>query len=337
MSWTRASMSHAPCRISSKRLGSKLRSSMRPADDRVEPDLVVTLPVVHPVLHAVLVELDPRREVGEAGRHPALEQVRRLDEVVVDRDQREPARPPLGVGQERDLLGLGRDEEAGPLLQVVEVDGHRSAAHSTATGFTGQPVPPGMRSGLTASRNAHRPRSAQAAASGAEVRGCRAGADRWRRCRSGAPGTASREWCRTGMRSEMPSEPSTEMPRSWSHGRHSGWRPARPAPIGSSRPPAAAPAGVAPGRHEQEVARADGHALVGLGGLEIGHADRDVAVEELDAPRPRHVEEHATTHEPVGERHHRVGARPVAAHVARRAARRTSRPSRTCATARRRG
>ena len=208
-----------------------------------------------------VVELDPRREVGEARRHPALEQVRRLDQVVVDRDQREAARPALGVGQERDLLGLGGDEEAGPALEVVEVDAATSApAHSTATGLTGQPVPPGMRSGLTVSRNSQRSRSAQATASGAR--------------------------CRLSMRCR----PMAAMPIWWIGNGQSGDRAERhavgdavaaehrdaalvqprqalrvqPGQAGADRVEPATgrgPPSVAPGRDEQEVAGADGHAL----------------------------------------------------------------------------
>ena len=127
MSATRASMSQAPRRISSKRVGLEAELVLRPADDRVEPDLVVPLAVVAPVLHALVVELDPRRRVGPLRRHPALEQVRRLDEVVVDGDERVPPFAALRLGQERHLRrppggGRLRREEAGAGLQLVEAD-----------------------------------------------------------------------------------------------------------------------------------------------------------------------------------------------------------------------
>ena len=43
--------------------------------------------VEHPHVVAGVGVLDARRAVGELGRQPALEQVRRLDEVVVDADE----------------------------------------------------------------------------------------------------------------------------------------------------------------------------------------------------------------------------------------------------------
>ena len=100
---------------------------LRPAHDRVEADLVVAVAVVQPVLHAVVVGLDTRRALGVLGGDPALEEVGWLDEVVVDRDQRAPAGPAIGVGQEGDVLrpsfaGRLGGEEPGPGLEIVEVD-----------------------------------------------------------------------------------------------------------------------------------------------------------------------------------------------------------------------
>ena len=101
MSAMRAWMSQQPLRISSKRAGSMLHSSLRPADHRVEPDVREEVVLVGPRLPAV-VELDQaRRGVDEVRGHAALEQVGRLDEVVVDRDDREAARARLGIGQQR--------------------------------------------------------------------------------------------------------------------------------------------------------------------------------------------------------------------------------------------
>ena len=76
----------------------------------------------------VVVHAHLRRGVDEPRRDAALEHVRRLDEVIVHRDQRVAARPTRRVGQERDLLRLAADEEARAGLQVVEVDGHGSGS-----------------------------------------------------------------------------------------------------------------------------------------------------------------------------------------------------------------
>src|SRR5581483_5316787 len=79
------------------------------------------------VLHAVVVGLDPGCAIRVLRRHTTLEEVWRLDEVVVDRDERAPAGPALGLGEEADpagpslACGAGR-EEAGPRLELVEAD-----------------------------------------------------------------------------------------------------------------------------------------------------------------------------------------------------------------------
>ena len=61
MSAMRARMSHAPRRISSKRVGSKLYSSTGPPDDRVEADVGQLLALEHPRLAAVGAFDDARR------------------------------------------------------------------------------------------------------------------------------------------------------------------------------------------------------------------------------------------------------------------------------------
>ena len=58
-----------------------------PARDRVETDVGDRLVVEDPHVVAGVGVLDPGRAVGELRREPALEQVRRLDEVVVDADE----------------------------------------------------------------------------------------------------------------------------------------------------------------------------------------------------------------------------------------------------------
>src|SRR5919204_451435 len=92
-----------------------------------------------------------RRVLLQARGETALEQVRRLDEVVVDRDERAPARASFRLGEEGDPLGPGGDEEAGAPLQVVEPDRHRANATARPTAGTpgraarGGSRPPGSR------------------------------------------------------------------------------------------------------------------------------------------------------------------------------------------------
>ncbi len=100
MSGMRASMSKQPGRISSKRAGSMLHSRARPAHHRVETDVGVVVPLEDPALRPVDLLDDPRRPGGQPGRQAILEEVGRLNEVVVDRDHRHPDRPRLGVGQQ---------------------------------------------------------------------------------------------------------------------------------------------------------------------------------------------------------------------------------------------
>ena len=94
MSSTRASMSKQPGRISSNRAGSMLHSSRGAPDDRVEPDVGV---LVCPRSARTGGRRRPRGP-GGPGRpappgQPALEQVGRLDQVVVHRDDRDHDRP----------------------------------------------------------------------------------------------------------------------------------------------------------------------------------------------------------------------------------------------------
>ena len=96
----------------------------RATDDRVETHLVVALAVVEPVLHPRLVGFDARCRVDEALRDAPFEHVRRLHEVVVDRDEGEVAVSPLRFGQERHRLRARRHEEIRPALQLVEPGRH---------------------------------------------------------------------------------------------------------------------------------------------------------------------------------------------------------------------
>ena len=74
-----------------------------PAHDRVEPDVGHLLALEHPRLAAVGALDDARRAFGERGGETAGEGVGRLDDVVVDRDDREVPFRRLRLGQPRDL------------------------------------------------------------------------------------------------------------------------------------------------------------------------------------------------------------------------------------------
>ena len=102
----------------------------RLAHDGVEPDLVVLLPVVEPVLRpSAVIDHHPGGPIGEALRHPPLEHVGWFDQMVVDRDQRHVSRLTWRLRQPVDRLGLGTGgQEPGPGLDVVETYG---AGHVT--------------------------------------------------------------------------------------------------------------------------------------------------------------------------------------------------------------
>ena len=108
MSATRASMSHAPRRISSKRTGSKPYSSTGRPTTALKPDVRQLLAVVDPGLAAVVLLDDAGGAVGELGGHPAVEGVGRLDDVVVGGDHRVAARGTRGLGEERHRAGVSR-------------------------------------------------------------------------------------------------------------------------------------------------------------------------------------------------------------------------------------
>ena len=100
MSRMRASMSKQPGRISSKRAGSMLHSVAWPPDDGVEPDVGVVPALEDPALGPVVLLDDPRGRRGERGGQAMLEEVRGLNQVVVDRNHRHPDRPGLRIGQQ---------------------------------------------------------------------------------------------------------------------------------------------------------------------------------------------------------------------------------------------
>ena len=101
MSAMRAWMSQQPLRISSKRAGSIVHSSLGRPMTAFKPDVREQLVLVGPRLLAVLELDEPGRGVDEVRGHASLEQVGRLDEVVVDRDHGEATRARLRVGQQR--------------------------------------------------------------------------------------------------------------------------------------------------------------------------------------------------------------------------------------------
>ena len=78
-----------------------LQSSRGTPDHGVEPDIRVEPAFVLPGLLTVLELDDAWRPVGEMTRHAPFEQVGRLDQMVVHRDDRDPDPPGLGIGQER--------------------------------------------------------------------------------------------------------------------------------------------------------------------------------------------------------------------------------------------
>ena len=104
MSATRAFTSHAPRRISSKRVGSKPYSLDGRPTTALNPTLGSCWPCHTHASPPSSVGDDARLVVGELLREPAGERVGRLDDVVVDRDDRVRALARLGLGQPRDLL-----------------------------------------------------------------------------------------------------------------------------------------------------------------------------------------------------------------------------------------
>ena len=75
-----------------------------PAHHGVEPDVGVVVPLEDPGLGPVVLLDDRGRPCLERRGQAALEEVRRLNEVVVDRDHGHPHGPGLGVGQQRGPL-----------------------------------------------------------------------------------------------------------------------------------------------------------------------------------------------------------------------------------------
>ena len=86
--------------IEADRLEAVLRH--RPTNDRIEADIGQRLIVIDPRLAAVRRVNDFRSAIGEPSRQPSGESVRRLDDVIVHRDQRVAARRPRRVRQKRD-------------------------------------------------------------------------------------------------------------------------------------------------------------------------------------------------------------------------------------------
>ncbi|MDZ7791713.1 MAG: hypothetical protein U5L08_14705 [Xanthomonadales bacterium] len=72
-----------------------------PAHDGVEPDVGMRHTVDQPRLVPLIVLDHPRSSIAELGRDPTLEHVGRFHDVVVDGDERKPARATVGLRQER--------------------------------------------------------------------------------------------------------------------------------------------------------------------------------------------------------------------------------------------
>ncbi len=88
-----------PHLVEAGRLHAPLRP--RPPHDGVEPDVGIVPSLEDPALGPVVLLDDARCAGGESRGQAILEEVRRLNQVVVDRDHRHPDRPGLGVGQQR--------------------------------------------------------------------------------------------------------------------------------------------------------------------------------------------------------------------------------------------
>ena len=104
MSATRACTSHAPRRISSKRVGSKPYSVDGRPTTALKPTFGSSWPCHIHASPPSSVATTRGSSVRELRREPAGERVGRLDHVVVDRDHRVHALARLGFGQPRDLL-----------------------------------------------------------------------------------------------------------------------------------------------------------------------------------------------------------------------------------------
>ena len=98
------------------------------ADHGVQADVGVAVALEDPGLGAVVLLDHPGGGVGQGGGQTTLEEIRRLDEVVVDRNDGDPDRPGLGIGQ-----------QGGP-LRPVDVDG----SHEKVTLSSGNFVGPGV-------------------------------------------------------------------------------------------------------------------------------------------------------------------------------------------------
>ena len=79
------------------RYGSGNCSGSRAAGDGVQPEVRQHELLERPGEPALVVN-EPRRLAGEIGRHPALEHVGRLDDVIIDRDQQVGGFARFGVG-----------------------------------------------------------------------------------------------------------------------------------------------------------------------------------------------------------------------------------------------
>ena len=95
----------------------------RATDDGVEADVGIVLPLENPALGPVLLLDDAGRSRGQGGGQAVLEEVRGLNEVVIDRDHGHPDWSRLRVG-----------EQGGPPGGGACIDGsHEKVTLSSAT------------------------------------------------------------------------------------------------------------------------------------------------------------------------------------------------------------
>ena len=139
----------------------------RSAGDGVETDVRQLLTLEDPHLTSVVMLDDAWGTIGEFPGKTAGERVRRLDDVIVDRDDREPPLGSLGLGEpaHRSLLG-GRESLS--RLQVFERDRHDLRHHvgfrwppARARLRSSTPVPP-ARPATTSAASGAPPRSGAA-------------------------------------------------------------------------------------------------------------------------------------------------------------------------------
>ncbi len=165
---------------------------------------------------------------------------------------------------------------------------------NTASGFNGDPVPPGTRNGAAESRKVQRPRFAASSAT----------SSRFRLSGIGIPSPTSTSWCRGFASPSTPDGHHVAHPVAADHRhvprlqppRHRGVHPRRrldevPLPLLTHPLPA-------PGANEKHVAAAHGDARLDLPSLELVSHDGRAGFQVVHPPHPRQVHQHAAGEEP---------------------------------------